>query len=278
MTLNDIKKEVAQLGFESESALEQTIELAARRALSTVYTEHGARAVGCIYQNARIPTRREPIITHSNNEDNVIALSDCSYAFVISGSGSFEISDANGTRTQSFDTPKSFVYGEVHGDGEIRFKGEFRYTVYDLCVYDGFFAEGELPPEYGTLCKYELVNILPDFLCADGEPADEHGKKIEGASVLSGVLSVPYEYKGKIILKYRKRAPEVSINTPDKELCIPPELEELVPLLTAAYVWLDDDADKAQYYMSLYRDGMSAVKVYTRGGVNTEFCDTTGWA
>ena len=70
----------------------------------------------------------------------------------------------------------------------------------------------------------------------------------------------------------------MSIDTPDRELDIPKELESLVPLLAAAYVWLDDDADKAQYYMSLYRDGMSAVKLYTRRAVDTGFENATGWA
>ena len=91
-------------------------------------------------------------------------------------------------------------------------------------------------------------------------------------------MLLPYGYIGEAVIRYRRSAPEVSINAPDRELDIPGELETLVPLLAAAYVWLDDDADKAQYYMSLYREGMSAVKLYTRGGVNTEFCDATGWA
>ena len=61
-------------------------------------------------------------------------------------------------------------------------------------------------------------------------------------------------------------------------LDIPSELEHLVALVTASYVWLDDDPEKAQYYMSLYREGMSALKIYTRRAVDTAFTDATGWA
>ena len=39
-----------------------------------------------------------------------------------------------------------------------------------------------------------------------------------------------------------------------------------------------DDPEKAQYYMSLYRDGMSGVKLYTRKNVDTKFNDVTRWA
>ena len=52
----------------------------------------------------------------------------------------------------------------------------------------------------------------------------------------------------------------------------------IVPLLAAAYVWLDDDAEKAQYYMSLYRDGMASLKLYSPRCVSTEYEDVTGWA
>ena len=126
--------------------------------------------------------------------------------------------------------------------------------------------------------EYILAEEFVDFLCATCEAVDRVGRKIPGSSISSGVLTVPYEYKGEIIVKYRKRAPRVSINTPDAEFDIPAELEPLVPLLTASYIWLDDDPDKAQYYMSLYRDGMSGVKLYTRRGVDTRIADVTGWA
>jgi hypothetical protein len=278
MTLNDIKKEVAHLGFESEGALGGGIESAARRALYTIYTEHGPVTVGRIYQNPKAPTDHIPMIVHTPSEDEVIPITGGAYAFVACGVGSFEIEDENGTREEHFDTAGSYVYGRIKGEGEIRFKGEFRYTVYDLCIYSEEFAEKDAPPRWGKTCEYELEKTFPDFLCAVSHPTDKNGVRIAGATVYSGVMHVPYGYVGEVQLEYRKRAPSVSINTPDLDLEIPKELESLVPLLTAAYVWLDDDAEKAQYYMSLYREGMSALKIYTRRAVDTAFTDATGWA
>ena len=278
MTLNDIKKEVAVLGFENESAIDSSIECAARRALSTIYNEHGVQALGRIYQNSPIPTRHLSMIVHAPGEDEAIPLADCSYAFVISGVGLVEISDENGTRTQEFDTPSSYLFGCIIGEGEIRFKGEFRYTVYDLCIYGEKFADGDEPPRYSRMREYILADHLPDFLCASSCPTDGCGREIAGASIDSGRLIRPYGYVGEISIRYRKRAPEVSIDAPDRELDVPRELEQLVFLLAASYVWLDDDAEKAQYYMSLYRDGMSALKVYTRSGIDTSFTDIARWA
>lgn len=278
MTLNDIKKEVAILGFENESAVDGGIECAARRALAMIYTEHGVHAVGSIYQNSPVPTKHLPMIIHTAEENEVISLTDCSYAFVISGVGTLEVRDEEGVRTQDFDTRSSYLFGRVNGSGEIRFTGKFRYTVYDLCIYGEKFADGEAPPRYARLREYVLDEYLPDFLTCTSLPTDARGNEIAGASISSGRLRVPYGYVGQIVIRYRKRAPTVSIDAPDAPLDVPAELEQLVFLLTAAYVWLDDDAEKAQYYMSLYRDGMSALKVYARSGVDTAFTDVARWA
>lgn len=278
MTLNDIKKEVAHLGFESESAVDGSIESAVRRALSTIYNEHGTRALGRIYQNLPTPKRHIPLIVHTAGMEDVITTDGGTYAFTVNGAGRFEIRDENGTRTESFDTQNGYAYGRIKGEGEIHFLGEFRYTVYDLCIFDEVFAEGDVPPRFGRMREYELEKVFPDFLCAITSPTDGEGRKIAGASVFSRVMNIPYGYTGEVVVEYRRRAPEVSINAPDAQLDIPVELVSLVPLLAAAYVWLDDDAEKAQYYMSLYRDGMSAVKLYTRRAVDTAFTDATGWA
>ncbi len=278
MTLNDIKKEVAHLGFENESAIDNSIETAVKRALSMIYTEHGPQGTCRIYQNSPIPQKHIPMVVHNGTEEDVIPLAESTYSFIVSGNGIFEIKDEDGVRTQEFNTQNSYVYGRVKGSGEIRFIGEFRYTVYDLCIYGYAFADGEVPPKYGSVREYDLSKHIPDFLFALSPPTDTSGKRIDGASIRSGMLLVPYGYTGEIFLEYRKKAPEVSINSPDLELNIPTELAPLVPLLAASYVWLDDDADKAQYYMSLYRDGMSAVKLYTRRSVHTGFSDVTRWA
>ena len=80
------------------------------------------------------------------------------------------------------------------------------------------------------------------------------------------------------MLKYRCK-PLFDIDTElDGELDIDPECEHLLALLSASYIWLDDDAEKAQYYMSLYREGMASLKLYSTRCVNAEYEDVTGWA
>ena len=64
----------------------------------------------------------------------------------------------------------------------------------------------------------------------------------------------------------------------DSEVDIPREIEHLVPLLTAAYVWLDDDEEKASYYMAIYRENLASLKLYSTSCKNNSYVDLTGWA
>ena len=51
----------------------------------------------------------------------------------------------------------------------------------------------------------------------------------------------------------------------------------MLPLLTASFMWLDDDAAKAQYYMSLYRDMVTNVKRFQTSKIDAEY-RVNGWA
>ena len=74
-----------------------------------------------------------------------------------------------------------------------------------------------------------------------------------------------------------KAKPNLPSGAPDESLSLPPGCEHLLALLTAAYVWLDDDSDKAQSYMALYRDGINSVKLGNRRHIDKEFHDVYGW-
>ena len=90
-------------------------------------------------------------------------------------------------------------------------------------------------------------------------------------------MRIPESYFGKINLIY-KRAPEKLVGNPDDDVPVPDGCEHLLPLLAASYVWLDDDPEKSQYYMSLYREAMSAVKYYDRAHIDNSYHVINGWA
>ena len=95
---------------------------------------------------------------------------------------------------------------------------------------------------------------------------------------IGNTVQVPViNYDGEVTVLY-KRTPQTLTNDIDQIIDIPDEYQHLLALLTAAYIWLDDDPTKAQYYMSLYREGMLAIRLYSRNPSNCEYHDVTGWA
>ena len=63
----------------------------------------------------------------------------------------------------------------------------------------------------------------------------------------------------------------------DERIDVPEELAELLPLAVASFVWLDDDPEKAQYYMSLYKDGIGTLRRFHPRELGSSYV-TNGWA
>jgi len=174
----------------------------------------------------------------------------------------FEISDESGTRNVNFSGNDGLHRGFIHGSGELLFKGDYSYTVSNLALYDELFGPSvEDIPIAASHIEYNVKGYVNDFLSFVLPPKDSSGRDIKGASVRGSTVSIPCEYEGDVTILYKKAASEPS-GAPDEEITVPDGCEHLLPLIVAAYVWLDDDAERSQYYMSLYREGMSAVKYY----------------
>ena len=278
MTLTDIKNEIAALGFESEVPLDYSLKSAVQRALDTVYTERSVHGTLRLYQRCPRPKKFIEALTHKGGGEELVEGVGRTYQLCTSGKGSFTVSDGRGDITCSFDGERHIFSGELYGAATLRFLGEYGYTVTDIAFFDEAFPEGKLPFEYGMWREYALSELAPDFLCLAELPTDKRGKDIQGAHVCCDRLCIPYGYVGEINLKYRRQAPRVSLDAPDEELDLPRETAFLVAMLAASFIWLDDDAERAQYYRSLYREGMSAVKLYDTRCLEAEYSDVTGWA
>lgn len=278
MTLLELKNEIAALGFESEVTDDKSFVFAVKRAIATIYTERGIHKTLRIYQRNPMPDFYLGTLVHGENEYNTFRFVGGAYFFRVFGEGKLSVKDDSGYREIDFNSPKEPVRGLINGVGEITFSGNLRYTVYDLCHFSELYSPNPDDLNFATHTEYRIEKIADDYLGPQDRPRDKNGNIIEGASVCSGTLLVPYGYSGEVQLKYRCK-PYLSPDAePDTELPIDSESEHLIPLLAAAYIWLDDDAEKAQYYMSLYRDGMASLKLYSPRCVSTEYEDVTGWA
>ncbi len=276
MTLNELKKEVLALGFETEFESESVFENALRRALCTIYTERAHCKTAVIRQSEIKPIFYIDKIYHKN-EPKIFAANAKAYSFITDGNGIYILKDADGKKTFSFNGRGKLHRGFIIGCGEIQFLGNYSYTVHNLSLYDEILSSDVSDiPFYGENREYKMSDIAPDFLAFSGYAFDLNGKPIKNAVLKDGTVFLPSDFSGTAYITY-KTAPRLEGLSGDTVIPISEECVHLLPLLISAYAWLDDDTEKSSYYMSLYREGMAAVKVYNRREISSTYTDVTGW-
>lgn len=278
MNYSDLYKEVCALGFEKDIEMSEALLFCARRAISEIYTERPVYKTAELYKNPILISKKIKKISHGVGEEYKIEFNAAAYSFVTSGLGRYEISDPTGQREQEFSGEKTMHKGFLHGEGEIKFFGEFFYTVHDVAFFSQIYGPdvGDIPTS-SEFVEYELKKRVADFLIPASAPYDSEGYDIPGAYIHDGIMKIPSGYSGKIFLTYKK-APSALVGEADEDIILPDGCEHLLPLLVAAYFWLDDDSEKSQYYMSLYRDGMASVRVHGPTHIKNSYKIVNGWA
>ena len=277
MTFGELKRAVIHLGFERGLEDDEYLMPALSRALYTLFNDIGVIATRKI---PRPKTDVELIFdtmahTPTSTESFVIGGNACS--FTVSGEGSYTLNSGATSRTYSFSSDMLPVRLFTIPGSILSFEGSLSFTVFDLAVAKS--TRSSLITDIPIWSELDRVNLgrrYPDFIAPDGEPTGADGKPIAGARVENGVLHLPHGYCGQVFISYR-RAPNIPSGIEDEELDIPKGAEELLPLLVASYIWLDDAPDKAQYYMSLYLDGVRAYKRVATASTATGYV-TNGWA
>ena len=278
MTYKNLLDAVARLGFERELEDEGALRPALSRALVTIFTERQEE------KRARIAVPRYDgrllisEIEHQAGGCEVYPLSGKAFSMMLSGKGSYTVRTATATYTESFSGELVPVRKILAGEGEIAFLGDYAYTVLSLAVYPTLRSPNPLDiPLFGEIGVIDLKRAIPDLLSVAGAPRDCLGREISGASVNGSTLILPCGYHGETVITYYRTPRLPSGLDPSEEIDLPKECEELLPLLVAAYVWLEDSPEKSELYLSLYREGMATLHSFiSRRGVG-EY-RTNGWA
>ncbi len=278
MTYNQLKEDVSALGFESDIENEEQLLQAANRALRLIYTERPREArvrLSCSRADEQLLHSK---LCHMGGERISVKLCGKAFSFRVSGRGEYTLSDKSGSRTSEFDCECQTVKGYITGEGELVFEGEFSYTVYDLCCYGERFGEDvSLIPEHEAYRVIKIGERVKDFRAFAALPEDTHGRKIEGAVLRGESLLLPRDFCGELVLTYFRTPRKITSEDTDTPIDVSEEMATLLPLLTASFLWLDDDADKAQYYMALYREALSGILRYSKVQIDTGYT-TNGWA
>ena len=215
-------------------------------------------------------------IEHRGGDKNAFALTGGAYSFKASGVGSYTVRDADGEITRDFDTQLSTFRGFIKGGGEIIFEGDYRYTVFSLAVFDGIRSgRAEDIPDAAGESIIRADDYADDVLSLRGMPKDASGRLISGARIFGRSYIFPKDFSGLATVCYERRPEPISENT--ATIDAEPDAAAALPLLTAYFLTLEADAERAAEYLSLAKgliNGLLARRV--RGG--TEYTDVTGWA
>lgn len=135
--------------------------------------------------------------------------------------------------------------------------GENYFTDYDIESLKGDFrAFPDRPIRFGSLLLTEGRDYLLD------------GSRIR---LMSG------RGKGELEIRYLRRPKKLSPNTKEEEIDLPQDAVHLLPLLIASYLWVDDRAELASYYMGLYRTELAEARRTRYAHAGGGYQVTNGW-
>jgi hypothetical protein len=304
MTVSELYRSVAQLGFEESLEYDDAFYFAANRAVLQINAIRPATR-HCILRH-RVPENRisggtldsvEKIEELCFYADNVK-----SYYFEADGLGilyiermdeassAWVIIDVVEFSGKSGFTPyRGFIKrgGEfVDGRVRMRFAGQYVYSLRGVAMYAHLYSDKVADvPAYEPYTRYDVSAMVPDFLGLASPPIDEteqlkridHGYDVENGRVI--LLSREAEGTYKVLYK-RQPAVLVDEGSPsddDTVIDLDADLAALMPVLVASYVWMDDEPEKAQYYLALYQEQAAELERRGRNMAPVNYRNVYGW-
>lgn len=304
MNVGELYKQVAQLGFADSLEDSDRFYFAVNRALLQVCKVRPAINYCIINHNPLVNLIKESTFTPIEKIDDITfeVIDAKAYSFEADGNGTVYIenydSDASNWRVigmvelkskQTFVGYKGLIKNEgsfTSGLVRLRFSGEFLYSIKNVAMYQHLYSNAITDiPKYEPFTRYNLRNIVSDFMAFNCPPILEtaentllnQGYEQEGDSTIllpydkRGVYKVLYERRPKSIENTGAASDDTQIIDLDDELCA------LMPILIASYVWIDDEPQKSEYYLSLYRERVSDITFNRKDTAPIIIKNTNGW-
>ena len=278
MTLRELSSEICALGFDDYLKLDASIVFAAKRALSAIYGELRITSRATLQVVATAPSRKVDKFHHNGGREETLPLSGKAYAMTVSGKGSVRIYDGANSKTVSFDSDSKLIKGFLHSAGKAVFHGDYSYNVYNIATYDEAFGDDlSAIPDGRDLAEICVRDRLSDFLAFSSPPLDSKGRPIGEVQLKDGIITLPACFEGDLNITYRRCPAFPSLSSPDEPIDIPREYETLLPLLSAFYILLDEDAEKAEIYKKAYLEMLDSIKKSQYSVTGTGYANVTGW-
>lgn len=171
------------------------------------------------------------------------------------------------------------VYLNAPEDLALSFK-DVQGEVRDLAVWTRDFGSAERIPMYGRHIRYDMRVIAPDYEGFPRTPVDvDTGRQIPRCIIEPPYLLIPCGFVGEAAVTYKRRLRRITLDdvANDADIDIAPEYEDLVPLCMAYYVWLEDEPDKAAFFLARFNEAAAlARQTYRRPG-SASVISYNGW-
>jgi hypothetical protein len=303
MTVGELYSSVAQLGFETALDSMERFYYAVNRALLQV---NRIKPLTAIYTLNHFPLENllkgdyySPI--YKGKEDLVFMVENAkSYSFECNGNGSMvvekigeedeweTVTSVNLVSNGQFKHYRGFIKdGDVFVEGtfRVRFIGSFVYYVQNLAFYGDLISNNvsDIPP-YGKYIPYDIASSANDFI-EFAYPPIMDATRGEGFTLNrdyfvegEGKILIPASTKGVFEICYKRVPKQIDSNTYDNEsIDLDEELCAILPNLVASYIWVEDEPDKAQYYLSLYREQVAEIIAQKKDMRPSVYRNKTGW-
>lgn len=291
MTYAELKASTSLLGFtDTLDELSDTAEASFRAALARAAVQVDALRprTGTLFLT-HAPAANltdEPHFTLAPGTPRTVSRPDAvAYWFEGRGVGTCEVTAGDGgVRRITWDAPETPApfWGIVGGGVTLVFASETGGSVENLGIYDG--AGGvPIPHGGGAYVRYPLRDRAADFRALAEPPAlwrdgayetltDGYETDPEGNLYLA--RSLPGSYR----VHYLRAVPHIGEDFPEEgELPFDRDQAELLPLLIAYYLLLDEEPDKATEYMNLYREGAILVRRGASAVSPAAYRSVNGW-
>ncbi len=288
MKVKELYNAVALLGFEHEIDEEDTFYPALNTALHDIFrmAPTKRRALLAHYPPDTLVADTEKVL-YSNGVLSYKVEGAKAYYIEISGKGVITLDNGGESSDEPFD--KTYGYQVKRGfcrkkDGDFPAETVITIKAETLCKIRAIAIYGEIAtlqtediPALEKYIVYDLDRIFPDFSMLVAQPKWNEGNTLTDFYSDGKRLSIPRADRGDILIEYTPKIYEYTIDDENKEIDIPDEYIGALKLLIASYVWLDDNASRAQYYKGLYNEEIALISAKHRDLNPVKYESVNNW-
>ncbi len=286
MTTTQLYNDVAAMGFDRGFADDRVFYTAANRALDTLNARFPKEAsVTVVHRPPKAVLALRQLVHKGGEELRIEAADVCAYSLLGACGARVEIY-AQGRLVERHTFPQNRVLTPLYGSlpnacqCALVLTGEGDYTVRDVLLLGEREQNGGQGVTLHTDCvEYELTALHPRALSLAAPPLFEDGGSLaEGSDYrrLSHTgLALDNSRDGTYRLQLRLSHEPLTADSAAPDLR--KDAMHLLPMLTAAYAWLDLDRDKALFYLNLYREAAAYRQTAPVSDTGAAYGDVNGW-